>query len=95
MRTLLIAFLLGTVAVGLVAYGVATAVVMLALAEGWSSFRVAVGPLVLVDVERTARGDDVSTFGPALAVVAVLGGAVNAAGAPLLRRRQERSGSRG
>jgi hypothetical protein len=47
------------------------------------------GGLELVAFERTARGT-ATTFGPALAVLPFLGGALNAAGAVLLSRAAAR-----
>ena len=86
MRSLVIAFVLGTVAVALTAYGLATAALIVAQADGWNSFEVAFGPLVFVALERDPSGD-VSTIGPGPGVVAIAGGLLNAAGAFALRRR--------
>jgi hypothetical protein len=85
-RSLVIAFVLGTLAVGLTAYGVATVVLIVAVADGWGSFDVALGPLVLVALERDASGE-VTTMGAGLAAVALVGGVLNLVGALALRRR--------
>jgi hypothetical protein len=62
----------------------------LADASGRETFAVGLGGLALVSFERTAHGT-ATTFGPALAVLPLLGGAINAAGAMLLRRGARRS----
>ena len=79
------AFALGTLAVGVLAYAGAAALAVGAQAAG-QSLAVALGPLVVVSVEREAS-DAVTTFGPGLLVVATLGGLVNLAAARLIRRR--------
>jgi hypothetical protein len=71
---------------------IATALGLTALADasGRETFTLGLGGLELVSFERTARGT-ATTFGPALAVLPLLGGVLNAAGAALLRRGQGRS----
>jgi hypothetical protein len=71
---------------------IATALGLTALADasGRETFTIGLGGLELVSFERTARGT-ATTFGPALAVLPLLGGVLNAAGAALLRRGQGRS----
>lgn len=71
---------------------IATALGLTALADasGRETFILGLGGLELVSFERTARGT-ATTFGPALAVLPLLGGVLNAAGAALLRRGQGRS----
>ncbi len=78
-------FLLGAVAIGVLAYALAAALAMSAQAGG-RALHVGVGPFLLVSVthEETAA---VTTFGLGLAVLAVAGGLVNLAAAHLLRRR--------
>ena len=79
------AFGLGAAATALLAVAVALGLAALADAAGRESFTVGVGGLELVVFERTASGT-ATTFGPALAVLPLVGGALNAAGAALLRR---------
>lgn len=86
MRALVIPFLLGAVAAGFAAGAAAVAVVIVADAGGWASFRAALGPLLLVEFERSGTAT-AATFGPGIAIAAVAGGLLNAAGAALLRRR--------
>jgi hypothetical protein len=71
---------------------IATALGLTALADasGRETFTLGLGGLELVSFERTARGT-ATTFGPALAVLPLLGGVLNAAGAALLRHGQGRS----
>ena len=79
------AFGLGAAATALLAVAVALGLAALADAAGRESFAVGLGGLELVVLERTASGT-ATTFGPALAVLPLVGGALNAAGAALLRR---------
>ena len=82
------AFALGAIAVGVLAYAGAAALAVGAQAAG-RSLIVGLGPLVVVSVEREAS-DAITTFGPGLLVVAVLGGCVNLAAARLIGRRAGR-----
>ena len=86
MRALVIPFVLGCVAVGgLVA---ATTLVLGIVAEmsAWGDMRLELGLLLFVGFER-AGATTAATFGPGLAVIALLAGLLNAVGAALLRRR--------
>jgi hypothetical protein len=69
----------------LLAVAAALGLTALADASGRETFGIGLGGLELVSFERTARGT-ATTFGPALAALPLLGGALNAAGAALLRR---------
>jgi hypothetical protein len=84
------AFALGAAATALLAVAAALGLAALADASGRETFGVGLGGLGLVSFERTAHGT-ATTFGPALAVLPLLGGALNAAGAALLRRGGGRS----
>jgi hypothetical protein len=84
------AFALGAAATALLAVAIALGLTALADASGRETFAIGLGGLELVSFERTARGT-ATTFGPGLAVLPVLGGALNAAGAALLRRGKGRS----
>ena len=84
------AFALGTIAVGVLAYAGAAALAVGAQAAG-RSLVVGFGPLVVVSVDREAA-TAVTTFGPGLVALAILGGCVNVAAARLLQRR---AGGRG
>ncbi len=86
MRALVTPFLLGTAAVAVLAYAAALALAIAAAAGDWGALNVAVGPVVLVAVERSA-GETSTTFGSGLALAALAGGAVNAGAAALLRGR--------
>jgi hypothetical protein len=77
---------LGLVAVGALAY-VAAATVALAVAAAGREVVVGVGPLVLVAVDRLPNEDSVTTLGPGLLVVAVVGGVVNGGVAAVLAHR--------
>jgi hypothetical protein len=85
------AFLLGTLAVGIVAYAVAAALAVSAQAAG-RTLDLALGPLELVAVatEGTAK---VITFGAGLLVLALVGGLLNLAAAAVIGRRAERAGN--
>jgi hypothetical protein len=85
-RRLVIAFALGAATVAVLA--VVGALVLAALAEASErpELRVALGPLVVLEFERTAHGSS-TTFGPGLIVLPLLGGLLNAAGAAILRTR--------
>jgi hypothetical protein len=86
----LTAFALGAVATGLLVVALALGLAALADAGGRETFAIGLGRLELVSFERTARGT-ATTFGPALALLPLLGGALNAAGAAVLRRGTRRS----
>jgi hypothetical protein len=86
MRTVVTAFALGVAAVGALALVIALVAAALADASGREALRVGLGPLVLVEFERSAGGT-ATTFGPALFVLPLVGGALNAAGAAMLRNR--------
>lgn len=92
MRSLLTPFLLGTVAVAVLVYAAALALAIAAATGEWGSLHVALGPVTLVAVERSA--DETSTtFGSGLALAALAGGALNAAAAGFLRARTRRRGN--
>lgn len=79
------AFLLGVFALGVLAYAGAAALAVGAQAAG-RSLVVGLGPFVAVSVEHEATAA-VTTFGPGLLGVALLGGCVNVVAAWLVRRR--------
>jgi hypothetical protein len=82
------AFLLGTLAFGVVAYAVAAALAVSAQAAG-RALDLGLGPLEVVAV--TVQGTTTTTtFGPGLAAFAVAGGVLNLAAAEVVRRRAER-----
>jgi len=83
---LVIAFALGVAATAVVEILVLVAVAIAADADGWKSFSVGGGPVLLLEFERTPT-TTATTFGSGLAVVALLGGALNAAGAAFLAGR--------
>lgn len=85
MRRLLIAFALGAAAAAVAEVLVFVAVAIAADANGWSSFSVGSGSFVLLEFERT-DGSTATTFGPGMGAIALLAGALNAAGAALLGR---------
>ena len=86
MRTLVIALLLGGLAVA-IALSVAGLVLGIVAQNGdWSSFRVAIGPVVFFAFERS-RNVTSTTFGSGVPLAALGGGLVNAVGAGFLRRR--------
>jgi hypothetical protein len=89
-RATLTAFALGAAATAVLAVAVALGLAALADAAGRETFAVGRGALELVSFERAA-GRTATTFGPALALLPLVGGALNAAGAALVRRRAGRS----
>ena len=86
MRSLVIALVLGAMAAGIVLVVAGLALGVTADAAGWGSFRIAGGPVMLVEFERgtTSTG---TTLGNGVPLAALACGVVNAAGAALLRRR--------
>ena len=86
------AFLLGTFAIGLVAYTAAAALAVAAQA-GDRSVDLALGPVGIVSVVERA-GATTTTLGPGLLLLAVVGGLANVAVAALIRRRAERQAHR-
>lgn len=85
MRSLRV-FLVGTGTSALVLYTFAAAL-GLAVAAAGGTLRAALGPLVLLEVERS-DGVAATTFGFGLAVAALVGGTVNLFAAALLDRRR-------
>ena len=86
------AFTLGCVALGVLAYAGVAALAVAAQAAG-RSFVVGLGPLIVASVERDASAA-VTTFGPGLLVLAMVGGCANVAAAALLARRLRGRGDR-
>ena len=86
------AFLLGTLAIGLVAYAAAAAIAVAAQA-GDRALDLALGPIVVVSVVERADATT-TTFGPGLLLLAVAGGLANLTLAALIRRRAERQAHR-
>ena len=86
------AFVLGSLALGIVGYAVAAALAVAAQAGG-TTIDIGVGPLrfVSVTLEGASR---VTTFGPGILVLALVGGAANVAAAQLIRRRAGRRADR-
>ena len=86
------AFVLGSLAFAVVGYAVAAALAVAAQAGG-TTIDVGVGPLLLVSVtlEGASR---VTTFGPGILVLALVGGVANVAAAQLIRRRAGRRADR-
>ena len=82
------AFLLGTLAFGVVAYTAAAALAVAAQA-GDHALDLAFGPIGVLAVEDRA-GVTTTTFGPGLLLLALAGGCANVALAALIRRRAER-----
>ena len=78
-------FLLGAVALGILAYALAAALAVAAQAAG-RALEIAVGPLAVVTVTHGGTAT-VTTFGPGLGVVALAGGLANVAIARLARQR--------
>ena len=79
------AFLLGAIALGVLAYAGATALAVAAQTAG-TPLSIGLGQLAIVSVEHRAS-DAVITFGPGLVLIAVVGGLVNVGAALLIRRR--------
>ena len=82
------AFLLGTLAIGVVAYTAAAALAVAAQA-GDRSLDLALGPVAVLTVSDHA-GVTTTTFGLGLLLIAVAGGLANLTLAALIRRRAER-----
>ncbi len=79
------AFALGAIAVGVLAYAGTSALAVAAQAAG-RSLAIGLGPLVVVSVEHEVSAA-VTTFGPGLIVIAIIGGLANVGAARLIRRR--------
>ena len=86
MRPVVIAFVLGAVAVGIAVSVAGLVLGVAAQSGGWESFRVALGPVLFLSFERMP-GETSTTFGNGLLLLALAGGALNALGAALLSRR--------
>jgi hypothetical protein len=85
-RAVLIAFVLGAGAFAIAASAAGFVLGIVAQSDGWRSFRVGLGPVVFLSFERLPDGTS-TTFGNGLLLIALAGGALNALGAALLRRR--------
>ncbi len=81
------AFLLGAMAVGILAYAAAASLAVATQAAG-GSLRMGVGPIVVVSVETDATAAS-TTFGAGLLAVALAGGLLNLVAARLIRKRAE------
>ena len=86
MRTVVIAFVLGVAAVAIVVSVAGFVLGIAAQSGGWHSFRIALGPVLFLSFERLPDSTS-TTFGNGLPLLALAGGALNALGAALLRRR--------
>ena len=87
MRPVVIAFVLGAAAVGILASIAGFAIGVAAQSGDWASFHVALGPVVFLAFERTQQATT-TTFGAGLPLLALAGGALNALGAGALSRRR-------
>ncbi len=89
MRTVRAA-ILGTVAAGVLAYTVATAAVIVVASSG-SVLDLGLGPVAVLSVDQLPDdGGTVTTLGPGLIVVALVGGLANAVAAFVIARRERR-----
>ncbi len=86
MRVLLKALAVGTAAAGVLVYAAAAALAVAVQAGTSAELHAAIGPLVLVAVERSGE-TTATTFGAGLPALAVAGGLLNALAALLLSRR--------
>ena len=86
MRRLLTPFALGFAVLALVEVVAVFSINLLAEGYGWRPFELRAGPILLVEYERSARVATV-TFGAGLFLVALGGGALNAAAAAVLQQR--------
>lgn len=86
------AFLLGSLAAGVVAYALAAAVAVMAQTAA-RTLEIAIGPVRLVSVAEEGNAV-VTTFGPGIVIAALAGGTVNLAAARILQRRAEREADR-
>jgi hypothetical protein len=82
------AFALGMVALAVLGYTVVTVAAMAAASAG-REIEMRLGPIVVVTVDRVAAGTE-TTYGAGLLLVALLGGALNAAAAAVLAWRRAR-----
>lgn len=86
------AFVLGVLALGIVGYALAAALAIAAQAGGYT-IHVGVGPLLFVSV--TMEGvTKVTSFGPGIPVIAIVGGLANVGGARLFGHRAVRQDDR-
>lgn len=86
------AFVLGSLALGIVGYALAAALAV-AVQAGGSTIDVGVGPLSFVSV--TLEGaTTATTFGPGVLALALVGGVANVAAAQLIRHRAVRGEDR-
>ena len=86
MRRLVTAFAHGFAAFAVFALASLTTLALVAGANDWSSFELALGPAMLLEFDRTPAATT-TTYGPGVALVALAGGVLNAAGAAILARR--------
>jgi hypothetical protein len=87
-RALVTAFFLGAAAVAALAVVIALTAAILAEASGRPALHVGLLGVELVSFERSSAGS-ATTFGPALAVLPLVGGLANAAGAAVIGRARE------
>ena len=79
------AFLLGAVAVGVLAYAAAASLAVATQAAG-GSLLLGLGPIIVVSVENDTSAAS-TTFGSGLLLVALIGGLLNLLVARLVRRK--------
>jgi hypothetical protein len=85
-RLAVTAFLLGTAAVAALALGAAFVVIVVADASGREALRIGIGGVELLSFERRGARSETG-FGPALVLLPLLGGILNAVSATVLRAR--------
>ena len=85
MRAVVTAFALGAAAFGVLAFVGSVAVGVAADAAGWGEFSIGLGPIVILEFARSARGTE-TTFGFGAVLIALAGGILNAAAAAAITR---------
>ncbi len=86
-KTGLIAFVAGFLAVAALLYGISLALTVLADLQGWGSFRIGGGPFVVFEYVRTPTAEE-ALYGIGIVTIAALAGLLNALVALLMQRRR-------
>ena len=86
LKRFLISWIIGTISIGLVGYGLVFAVGLVAAIAGWDSFAVGLGPLRFIEYAKDDSGFGIAG-GDWIIPLALLGGLLNGLGAVYFRSR--------
>ena len=86
LKRFLISWIIGTISIGLVGYGLVFAIGLVAAIAGWDSFAVGLGPLRFIEYTKEDSGFSTGG-GSGIIPLALVGGLLNGLGAAYFRSR--------